>query len=335
MKTIIHYKLAILLIAFSLSSCVENKQEIKTSSNKKNEINKSKEKEAKLFIRTFGEKTNPPIIFLHGGPGYNCANFEATTAQNLANKGFFVIVYDRRGEGRSIDKNAAFTFDQTFEDLNSIYNQYNLDSAHLIGHSYGGVIATLFAEKNPDKVSSVIFVGAPVSLQETFKTIIASCKKIYQDKKDVENLKYIGMLETMDTTSIDYSSYCFGHAMQNGFYSPKNPTEEAKILYATFKTDSIILNHAMKMTQEAPTGFMKNEKYTLINLTDNIRKLVSRKIPIYGYYGKEDGLYSTEQIKKLESLIGKDHLEYYENCSHNVFVDQQEKFINAISHRIK
>lgn len=335
MKTNLLQKFAVLLIAFSLSFCSENKEETKKSSDKKTESNESEEKEANLFIRTFGEKTNPAIIFLHGGPGYNCANFEATTAQKLADEGFFVIVYDRRGEGRSTDKNAAFTYDQTFEDLNSIYTQYGLDSANLIGHSYGGVIATLFAEKNPEKVSSIILVGAPVSLQETFKTIIASCKKIYQDKKDTENLKYIGMLETMDTTTIDYSSYCFGHAMQNGFYSPKNPTEEAKKLYASFKSDTIIQNHAMKMTKEAPMGFMENEKYTLINLTENIKKLVSRKIPIYGYYGKDDGLYSAEQIKKLESIIGKDNLKYYENCSHNVFVDQQTMFLKSISQQIK
>jgi hypothetical protein len=33
-----------------------------------------------------------------GGPGYNCAGFEVSTAQELANNGFYVIVYDRRGK---------------------------------------------------------------------------------------------------------------------------------------------------------------------------------------------------------------------------------------------
>jgi hypothetical protein len=31
-----------------------------------------------------------------GGPGYNCGGFEVSTAQELANNGFYVIVYDRR-----------------------------------------------------------------------------------------------------------------------------------------------------------------------------------------------------------------------------------------------
>ncbi|MFZ4741779.1 MAG: alpha/beta fold hydrolase, partial [Bacteroidales bacterium] len=180
-----------------------------------------------IYIKTFGNSNDNPIVFLHGGPGYNCVNFEVTTAQKLAEKGCFVIVYDRRGEGRSKDPNAKFSFKETFDDLNNIYQEYNLKSATLIGHSFGGIVATLFAETYPEKVQSVILVGAPVSLQVTFKNIISKSKTIYQTKKDSVNLNYISMLEKMDTTSIDYSSYCFAHAMQNGFYTPKNSTAEA------------------------------------------------------------------------------------------------------------
>jgi proline iminopeptidase len=70
-----------------------------------------------IYTKTFGSSQNKPVIFLHGGPGYNCANFEATSAQQLADKGFYVIVYDRFGEGRSKDPSATFTFKDTFGDL--------------------------------------------------------------------------------------------------------------------------------------------------------------------------------------------------------------------------
>ena len=59
-----------------------------------------------IYSKAFGNKKGIPVIFLHGGPGFNCVNFEVTTAQKLADKGFYVIVYDRRGEGRSLDDNA-------------------------------------------------------------------------------------------------------------------------------------------------------------------------------------------------------------------------------------
>jgi proline iminopeptidase len=283
-----------------------------------------------IYTKTFGNTKDKPIIFLHGGPGYNCVNFEATTAQQLADKGFFVIVYDRRGEGRSNDPNAKFTFKETFDDLNSIYQKFSLVKATLIGHSFGGVVATLFAETNPKKVQSIVLVGAPVSLQATFKNILEKLKIIYQTKKDSVNLNYISMLENMDTASIEYSSYCFRHAMQNGFYTPKNPRADAKIIYSKFRTDTLLIKYASQMTYEAPQGFWKNEKYTTINLTKNLQALQKQKIKIFGLYGKDDGLYSAQQVSDLKNQFGSSNFKYLDNCSHNVFIDQQTEFIDAI-----
>lgn len=288
-----------------------------------------------IYSRAFGDATDKPIIFLHGGPGYNCANFEATTAQQLAETGYYVIVYDRRGEGRSKDPNARFTFEETFDDLNTIFHKYNLSKATLIGHSFGGVVATIFAEAYPEAIQSIILVGAPVSLQSTFKNILSKCRSIYEAKNDRANLNYISMLENMDTTSIEYSSYCFGHAMQNGFYVPKKPTEEAKILYSKFRTDTLLVKYASAMSYEAPQGFWKNEKYTTIDLTKNLQALQAQKISIYGLYGKDDGLYSTRQVDDLQNLIGASEVKYIDDCSHNVFIDQQALFIDAIKAWVK
>lgn len=54
-----------------------------------------------LYISTYGDKSNSAAIFIHGGPGYDSQDFEITTAELLASKGFYVVVYDQRGQGRS------------------------------------------------------------------------------------------------------------------------------------------------------------------------------------------------------------------------------------------
>lgn len=282
-----------------------------------------------LYTKTFGNHTNRAIIFLHGGPGHNSANFEFTTAQQLADRGFYVIVYDRRGEGRS-RASAQFTFKETFDDLNYIYQKYGLSKSTLIGHSFGGVIATLFAEKYPEKIESLILVGTPVSLQSSFKTILQKSKNIYQTKKDSVNLNYISMLENMDNASLEYCSYCFMHAMQNGFYHPKNPTAEAQSIYEKFKTDSLLIKYSSQASPEAVKGFWANEKYTTIDITANIKHLKTKNMNIYGLYGKDDGLYSPDQIKNLQDILGKNNVIYMDNCSHNVFVDQQSLFIRKV-----
>jgi len=284
-----------------------------------------------VYIKTFGNKSDKPVLFLHGGPGYNAAAFEATTAIPLSQKGYYVIVYDRRGEGRSVNvaPAAAFTFSQTFDDINTIIKNQDLKKVTLIGHSFGGVLTTLFTEKFPDKVEKLMLVSTPVVMQETFRTILDASRKLYEIKKDTTNLYYLGLISKMDTSSIEYSSYTFMHAMQNGFYTTKTPEEQARKLYIVFGKDSLA-KYASQMTQQAPLGFMKNEHYTTLNLTGSIQNIKRKGIKIYAMYGKDDGLYSPQQVASAKELIGKNNVMYLENCSHNIFMDRQEQFISGI-----
>lgn len=288
-----------------------------------------------IYSKAFGDPNNKPIIYLHGGPGYNAVGFEITTAQKLAESGFYVIVYDRRGEGRSPDQNAKFTFRETYDDLDAIYKKFNLKSATLLGHSFGGVIGTLYAEQYPEKIKSLLLVAAPISMQETFLTIIKTSKSRYEKNKDSTNLKYIAMLEKMNKNSLEYSSYSFGHAMQNGFYTPKTPSEQALAIYTKLKINPIFVTDGATMTYKAPKGFWEHENYTSIDLTQNLKSVVENKTQIFGLYGTEDGLYSEGQIMKLKKIIPLNNFKYLDNCSHNVFIDQQEKFITALKTWIK
>ncbi|WP_298225144.1 alpha/beta hydrolase [Flavobacterium sp.] len=287
-----------------------------------------------LYSKAYGNPKDTPVVFLHGGPGYNAAGFEVSTAQNLADNGFYVVVYDRRGEGRSTDPKAKFTFEETFCDINAVLNEYQLKKATLIGHSFGGIVATLFASQYPEKVNAIELVSAPVSLQETFKTILNSSLKIYEKNNDQTNLNYIGMIEKMDTTSVEYYAYCFGHAMQNGFYSPKKMSNQAKEIYA-ISAKNPNFEYVSKMTTDPPQAFLKNENYTSINLTKNLQALMADKTKIFALYGKDDGLYSPEQVNQLAAIIGDKNLKYLDDCSHNVFIDQQSMFIDFLKATLK
>ncbi|MDR0262347.1 MAG: alpha/beta hydrolase [Sphingobacterium sp.] len=62
-----------------------------------------------IYSKSYGQRKDPAIIFIQGGPSGNSTLFAGTTAETLASKGFYVIVYDRRGEGRSIDSTAKLS----------------------------------------------------------------------------------------------------------------------------------------------------------------------------------------------------------------------------------
>ena len=120
------------------------------------------------------------------------------------------------------------------------------------------------------------------------------------------------------------------NGMQNGFYSTKTPTEEAKEQYKMLQSDKEMMSLNKQMNFKAPAGFANNESYTTIDLTEGIDNVMKQDIEVYGIYGKEDGLFSEEQVNSLAEQIGEDNMLYLDNCSHNVFVDRQTEFIEAI-----
>lgn len=286
-----------------------------------------------LYSRAFGKKADDPVIFLHGGPGSSAVYFEATTAQKLADEGFYVVVYDRRGEGRSADSTARITYEEFFEDLDRIYQKYHLTRAHLIGFSFGGLVTTLYAEKHPEKVKSIILASALLSQQASYNAILHSVQNIYRNQNDTTNLAALSKIRAMDTNSLAYRTEVFAHAFRNSFFSLHNPDLDAQRIYATYQTDTLIKSYIKN--ERAVETLWKNEQRKNINVTPVLRKLAHAEMPVYAIYGKQDGLYSTSQIAELTQIVGKSRLIYLENCSHTVFIDQQTKFIEAVKSWLK
>ncbi len=286
-----------------------------------------------LYTQSYGNSKDVPIIFIHGGPSGNSALFEATTAVRLSQKGFYVIVYDRRGEGRSIDSTATFTYNEAFEDLNWIGEKYHLKSTILIGHSFGGLVATLYTEKYPEKVTSLILVGALFDQQGTYNHILDSMKNIYTRKSDIVMLKKLKEVETLDHASVDYRNKCFELANENDFFVMPKPTNDAKQLRLDFEKSECFKNNIRN--KKAPILFYKNEPLKNINTKLQLEKIKISKVPIYAIYGKQDGIFSPSQLTGIKRIVGVNNFYLINNCSHYLFVDQQKIFINCIEKWIK
>lgn len=284
-----------------------------------------------LSIKTYGNEKNKPIIFIHGGPSGNATLFEGTTAQKLADQGFYVIAYDRRGEGRSADPNAKFTYEEAFQDLNSIYARYHLKKAVLLGHSFGGLVATLYTNKYPKNVSALVLAGALFSQQETYDHILNTLKKKYSN--DSEQLKRIDVVENLDKNSAEYRKGCYELAGENGFFKMPNPTAESKKLYSDYEAGEFYKTNIRN--KNAPLLFYQNEKQNNIDTRAILKKIKSAGVPIYGIYGKDDGIFSSAQINSLKAITGENHFAFLNNCSHYLFVDQQAAFISKLKNWLK
>ena len=115
------------------------------------------EPNVKINVKTYGKKDNPALIMIHGIG----ADHEMFSQQinEFIKEGFFLIVPDMRGHGKSLKVNKLRLDDFTY-DIKEILTYFDIDKAIVIGVSMGGVIAQKFIVEFPKKVKKIIIVDS-------------------------------------------------------------------------------------------------------------------------------------------------------------------------------
>jgi esterase len=107
---------------------------------------------------SYGDHAAPPLVLLHGMPS-DCSTW-AQAAPALAAAGYRVITPDQRGHGGSA-RTATYSLEAMREDLLQLTAALGLGQFVLGGHSMGGTVATLFAERYPARLAGLILVDTP------------------------------------------------------------------------------------------------------------------------------------------------------------------------------
>ncbi|MEE9430483.1 MAG: alpha/beta hydrolase [Melioribacteraceae bacterium] len=131
---------------------------------------------SKLHIETYGNPNNPVIVFLHGGPGFDFRRLlrlkERYNSYSLADE-YYLVFWNQRGSGLSKrhDKN-VLTQNVFVEDLRQVIDRYSSDGkAFLIGHSWGGMSASLFMNRYPQKVNGAVLIESGPLTGKLFEEI--------------------------------------------------------------------------------------------------------------------------------------------------------------------
>jgi proline iminopeptidase len=117
----------------------------------------------RLYTRRIG--AGPPVVVLHGGPG---AHHDYLLPQyDLLARRRTLLYYDQRGGGRSpIARDIAAGWREHVADLETLREQWRQDRVTLLGYSWGGLLAVLYALEHPQRIERLAMVcPAPVTAE--------------------------------------------------------------------------------------------------------------------------------------------------------------------------
>ena len=127
-------------------------------------------REYRTWYRVTGDLAGgkPPLVVLHGGPG--CTHDYVDSIKGVAGNGRAVVHYDQIGNGRSThlrDKGPEFWQPPLFvEELVNLLSHLGIaGAAHLLGQSWGGMLAAEHAVLRPKGLKAVVISDSPASME--------------------------------------------------------------------------------------------------------------------------------------------------------------------------
>ncbi len=151
---------------------------------------------AELYYRIRGE--GQPLVVI-SGPGMDGSYFHPSI--DPLSKTFRLITYDQRGTGESkgILDTLKLTMDRYVEDLEALRQGLGVEKMHLMGHSYGGLLAMYYALKYPQRLGSLMLVGTGVgdSSSKSQQTTVNE-RLTPEDREAVGRMTATGALDTKE-----------------------------------------------------------------------------------------------------------------------------------------
>ena len=97
----------------------------------------------------------PPVVALHGLA--SSAHWYRRVAAYLSHR-YRVVAPDQRGHGRTTQAPSGYDWRTLASDVAGLMDHLGLERAAVLGHSWGGHVATNFAARFPDRVSRLVMI---------------------------------------------------------------------------------------------------------------------------------------------------------------------------------
>lgn len=164
----------------------------------------------KLY-RKYSRKSTPSVIFI-AGLGDSCETWREV--QDRISQETSTFSYDRAGVGRSQVASVPRTCHDLVEELSELLLAIDMEPPYiLVGHSFGGLVARLYASLYPQLIFGMVLVDAAPEYKEL------AYEKVLPKKLAAENRQYFEnpMLNSEKIDKVQSYKQIVDHSRQSDF----------------------------------------------------------------------------------------------------------------------
>lgn len=289
--------------------------------------------ETDIELTRFMFGVGPPVLVVHGGPGQPIAA-PPPVLQKLAPE-FTFHYYDQRGCGdstRPFDRfegkfyenvkrlDRALGLGAQIADIERIRRILGEEKIILLGHSFGGFIATLYAAEFPEHVERLVLV-APADLlvmPADGDDMLALIEKALPEAKREEYAAFL------DDEYLDFGSI---------FDKSESELVASNNRFAEYYVEAVGPDHfppGARVKPEATGGWGVQALYLSMGLRHDYRDaLAAVRAPVLVLHGTED-LVPVAGSQRYVDLLRNARLVEYEGGDHFLLYEQDPKLVETV-----
>lgn len=298
-------KLKLIFLALCIPWLSVHCQEVNTKEGTLMDIN-----DTRLFVKAAG--SGEPVIIIHGGPvldhSYLFPHLAPLTDQ------YRLIFYDQRLSGRSsayVDS-SDIRLSTFIEDIESLRVKLNLKKVHILGHSWGGLLAMKYALKYPSHIKTLMLINSMAPTSELWQKEEAVLAASFTEADSLQRQEII----------------------QSPLFKEDPPKAIEKLLELSFKRQFYEPDKAELLDLYVPEDYMARSRlfgYLMVDISsydlrDELKKMTTPTLIMYG--SAEPAADISGPV--LNRLIPNSSYTIIENSGHFPFIEQPEKFQQAI-----
>ena len=267
----------------------------------------------RVWYQIVGSGNATPLLLLHGGPGATSHYLKPLEKVAVDRP---VIFYDQLGAGRSPAPadSSLWTVERFVKELAQVRAALRLKEVHILGHSWGSMLAMDYMLTEPEGVKSLIFASPALNISRWTADARELLKALPEETQAViEHHEREGTTDTPEYQEAVMDYY--------GLYLSRSDPWSPHLLAAFEGFNTELYGYMWGPSEFTATGTLQeyNREPDLPNLD----------LPVLFTAGRYDEA-TPETVRHFQSLVPNAEIRIFENSAHVPMLDEPDAYAGAI-----